>query len=198
MNIDLFDYHLPPERIAQYPAGKRDESRLLVVKRRENRTEHRRFFDIVDYIEAGDVLVVNDSKVVHARLIGRKASTGATVELFLVGRVDLSKDRGAGGESVSRDGEDARIFPIDDATRDLDGTADFEVLAKPAKRLKLGDVVRFGDGLEAEILLEKDDGGRVARFRWTGSFRERIEELGNIPLPPYIKRPADDEDVRRY
>ncbi|MDR1028183.1 MAG: tRNA preQ1(34) S-adenosylmethionine ribosyltransferase-isomerase QueA [Clostridiales Family XIII bacterium] len=206
MDINLFDYHLPPERVAQYPASKRDESRLLVVYRGDGRTEHRRFSDIVDCIRAGDVLVLNDSKVIHARLIGAKVSTGARVELFLV----EPRDRAVCGAGAAFGSDDVKsgCAPRDiprgidagtcSGTRDAEGTIDWEVLAKPAKRLKRGDVVTFGPGLDAEILEVNEDGGRVARFRWKGSFSECVERLGRMPLPPYIKRRADDEDNIRY
>ncbi|MDR1953391.1 MAG: tRNA preQ1(34) S-adenosylmethionine ribosyltransferase-isomerase QueA [Clostridiales Family XIII bacterium] len=190
MDINLFDYHLPEDRIAQYPARKRDESRLLVVHRSDGRVEHRRFFDIAEYIHAGDVLVLNNSKVIHARLIGTKISTGAVIELFLVGRID----RGEGDNTISRSG----IFPAADDLWDEAGQADWEVLAKPAKRLKNGDIVTFGKGLNAEMLGANEDGGRIVRFRWTGSFAEQIERLGRVPLPPYIKRQAIGEDKLRY
>ncbi|MDR2156160.1 MAG: tRNA preQ1(34) S-adenosylmethionine ribosyltransferase-isomerase QueA [Clostridiales Family XIII bacterium] len=217
MDIGSFDFHLPPERVAQYPAQKRDGSRLLVVRKSDGRAEHRHFFDLPDYIRSGDVLVLNNSKVIHARLIGVKASTGALVELFLIGRharAEGSAPQDAAALSgQTADGRTQRLSLQGDSARsgtadgrigdarvawDSVGTADIKVLARPAKRLKPGDIVTFGEGLDAEILNVNEDGSRLARFHWSGSFSERIERLGNIPLPPYIRREAERSDELRY
>jgi S-adenosylmethionine:tRNA ribosyltransferase-isomerase len=169
MDINLFHYDLPEELIAQRPAETRDGSRLLVYHRDTNKADHRRFSDIVDYINPGDLLVLNDSRVIHARLIGVKESTGATIELFLV-----------------------KSLPSPD------GEAVWEVLAKPAKRLKAGDQVRFSDDFRAVVIGQTDSGGRIVRFEFTGDFEEQIERLGRMPLPPYIRREADGADDERY
>ncbi|MDR2610724.1 MAG: S-adenosylmethionine:tRNA ribosyltransferase-isomerase, partial [Clostridiales Family XIII bacterium] len=190
MKIDLFDYELPQELIAQNPAEARDASRLLVVRRGRaeakagdipvmdragdgcgaGRTEHRRFSDLPDYLRAGDVLVINDSKVIKARLLGVKEETGARIEVFLV------RKRGQ-----------ANHF-----------TGDWEVLVRPAKRVRRGQRVKFAEGFSCEIVGETGDGGRVARFFFKGNFDENLERLGRMPLPPYIKREADAADDVRY
>jgi S-adenosylmethionine:tRNA ribosyltransferase-isomerase len=169
MDINLFNYTLPEELIAQRPAEYRDGSRLLVYHRDSKTTEHRMFSDIVDYIGRGDVLVLNDSRVIHARLIGVKESTGAVIELFLV---------------------KSRPSP--------DGDAVWETLAKPAKRLKEGDVVKFSDDFSAAVIGPTEGGGRIVRFCYSGEFEEQIERLGRMPLPPYIHREADSDDADRY
>jgi S-adenosylmethionine:tRNA ribosyltransferase-isomerase len=198
MKIDLFDYELPKELIAQMPAGARDASRLLVVRtegirgdgraeaeaggirglgeagtegiRGDGRTEHRHFSDLPEYLRAGDVLVINDSKVIKARLIGVKEETGARIEVFLV------RKRGQ-----------ANHF-----------TEDWEVLVRPAKRVRRGQRVKFADDFSCEINGETSGGGRVARFFFKGHFDENIERLGRMPLPPYIRRDADAADDERY
>jgi S-adenosylmethionine:tRNA ribosyltransferase-isomerase len=166
LNIELFDYNLPEGLIAQYPAEKRDGSRLFVVHRDRDEREHRRFFDILDYIRQGDLLVMNDSRVIHARLIGEKIATGGKVELFLL------RQQGDG--------------------------AVWEVLAKPAKRLHPGDVLRFSEDVTAEVLATMAEGSRLVRFRFEGEFSRRLDELGKMPLPPYIKRKAEALDDIRY
>ncbi|MDR0817528.1 MAG: tRNA preQ1(34) S-adenosylmethionine ribosyltransferase-isomerase QueA [Clostridiales Family XIII bacterium] len=169
MDIKLFDYTLPEELIAQRPAESRDGSKLLVYHRDTKATEHRLFSDIADYIRQGDVLVLNDSRVINARLIGVKESTGAAIELFLV---------------------KARPAPPGDAV--------WETLARPAKRLKEGDIVRFADDFSAVIIGPSEGGGRIVRFEYSGEFEAAIERLGRMPLPPYIKREADRDDAQRY
>ena len=193
MRIEEFDYDLPKSLIAQKPAGKRDSSRLLVVHRDKNedggwadiRIEHRHFFDILEYLHEGDVLVLNDSKVIPARLFGRKAvkdtggkgkpAEGAHVEFLLIKRV-------GGGDT-------------------------WEVMVRPGRRLKPGDDVIFSgpgsdleDGplLKAHIIDFGADGTRIVEFEYEGIFMERLEEIGSMPLPPYIERPSDDDDKDRY
>ncbi|MDO4870433.1 MAG: tRNA preQ1(34) S-adenosylmethionine ribosyltransferase-isomerase QueA [Bacillota bacterium] len=179
MRIDDFDYNLPEELIAQKPADRRDSSRLLVVHRQDGTVEHRHFYDILDYIRPGDCLVLNDSKVIPARLYGTKAAkmpgaAGAKVEFLLVKRID-------GDE--------------------------WETMVRPGKRLHPGDSVVFsGPGsdlpdqplLKAEITGYGPDGTRTARFEYDGIFMERLEEIGSMPLPPYIERPSEDADKDRY
>lgn len=190
MRIEDFDYTLPEELIAQKPADKRDASRLLVVHRDkmadgtwgDGNTEHRHFYDILEYLKAGDCLVLNDSKVIPARLFGRKAvkdakakTEGARAEFLLIKR--------AGGDDL------------------------WEVMVKPGRRLKPGDDVLFaGPGsdlpdsplLKAHILDYGQDGTRIVRFEYKGIFMERLEEIGSMPLPPYIERSSADEDKERY
>lgn len=165
MNINEFDYNLPQELIAQKPADKRDSSRLLVVHRDTGRLEHRHFYDILDYLTAGDCLVLNNSKVLPARLFGVKEGTGAKVEFLLIKRI-----RG-----------------------DI-----WETMVRPGKRLKPGDTVAFSPEFKATIVDYGQDGTRLAEFHYEGIFMERLEELGKMPLPPYIERESRPEDKDRY
>ncbi len=165
MNINEFDYHLPEELIAQKPADKRDFSRLLVVHRDTGEIEHKHFYDIIDYLEPGDCLVMNNSKVLPARLFGTKAETGAKVEFLLIKRLH------------------------DDV---------WETMVKPGKRLKPGDSVIFSEDFRAEILDYGEDGTRIVEFHYSGIFMERLEELGKMPLPPYIARESELSDKDRY
>ena len=209
MRIDDFDYELPEGLIAQKPADRRDSSRLLVVHRETGRIEHRHFYDILDYLRPGDCLVLNDSRVIPARLFGRKMKTGARVEFLLIRRSTV----GPGAASAGPDGADAAgaADPMP-ADRDGGGGADpageiWEVMVRPGRRLKPGDRVAFsgeesdlpgGAALQAEILDYGEDGTRIVRFTYEGIFMERLEEVGSMPLPPYIERPSEDEDRERY
>jgi len=158
MDIKEFDYHLPPESIAQYPADKRDQSRLMVLHR-ENRTiEHRFFFEIIDYFKPGDVLVLNDTKVIPARLIGKKQS-GGKVEVFLL-----------------KPQENGRV---DEST--------WHCLINCSKRPKLHSKIFFNQMLTAEILEEEEENFKV-KFNYKGNFERILEVIGLTPLPPYIKR----------
>ncbi len=167
MKISDFDYNLPEELIAQKPADRRDGSRLLVVHRDTGAVEHRHFYDILDYLEAGDCLILNNSKVLPARLYGRKEKTGAKVEFLLTKRIEGDR---------------------------------WETMVKPGKRLKPGDSVVFSQSplLRAEIEDFGPDGTRIVSFRYDGLFMERLEELGSMPLPPYIERASDTDDRERY
>lgn len=170
MHIDDFDYHLPPELIAQKPADKRDDSRLLVVHRQTGELEHRHFYNVLEYLKPGDCLVLNDSKVLPARLFGIKAETGAKVEFLLIKRLE----------------------------GDL-----WETMVKPGKRLKPGDVVDFSRegataAFKATVIDYGEEGTRHVRFEYEGIFLERLEELGSMPLPPYIERASQEEDRDRY
>lgn len=167
MHIDEFDYELPQELIAQRPADKRDESRLLVVHRESGTTEHRHFYDILDYLHSGDCLVLNNSKVLPARLYGIKEGTGAKVEFLLIRRIE--------GDV-------------------------WETMVRPGRRLKPKDSVIFCEKplLRAEICDYGKDGTRIVRFDYDGIFMERLEEIGSMPLPPYIEREGIAEDKERY
>ena len=155
MNINLFDFELPEELIAQKPSDKRDHSRLLAINKDTKKYEDRHFYDILDYLRPGDVLVRNNTKVIPARLIGTKEVTGAHCELLL-----LKQESGD----------------------------DWECLTKPAKSLKVGAKVSFGDGqLVGEIIEEREEGLRLVRFHYSGIFLEVLDSLGKMPLPPYIK-----------
>ena len=174
MKLSLFNYELPEELIAQYPAVDRNSSNLLIIDRSSGNTDDKQFSDLPQYLKAGDVLVLNNSRVIKARLIGVKQSTGAKIELFLVKRID-----------------------------ELEGDC-WEVLAKPAKRLHSGDIVEFGykddDSifLSALVLSKTDDGFVHVRFEYKGIFMEVLEKLGSVPLPPYIHREAEALDEIRY
>lgn len=165
MRINEFDYQLPEELIAQTPTEKRDASRLMVLNREKKTIEHRHFYDILDYFRPGDCLVLNNSKVLPARLFGTKAETGAKVEFLLIKR------------------NEGDIW---------------ESMVRPGKRLKPGDVVEFSDDFKAEILDYGEGGTRIVKFHYGGIFMERLEELGKMPLPPYIERESKSEDNERY
>lgn len=164
MRIDEFDYDLPKELIAQRPSEKRDVCRLMVLDRQRQTVDHRHFYDILEYLQPGDCLVLNNSKVLPARLFGVKEGTGAKIEFLLIKR--LEGDR-------------------------------WETMVKPGKRLKPGDSVSFGQDFRAEILDYGPDGTRIVEFHYDGIFMERLEELGKMPLPPYIEREStlDDKDM---
>ncbi|MDO4746432.1 MAG: tRNA preQ1(34) S-adenosylmethionine ribosyltransferase-isomerase QueA [Bacillota bacterium] len=167
MRIDEFDYNLPEELIAQKPADKRDSSRLLVVHRADNTIEHKHFYDIIDYLKKGDCLVLNNSKVLPARLFGIKEGTGAKIEFLLIKRLE--------GDT-------------------------WETMVKPGKRMKPGDSVVFCESplLKAKVKDYGPDGTRIVEFEYEGIFMERLEEVGSMPLPPYIERASEDDDKDRY
>ena len=182
MHIDLFDYELPNECIAQHPAGERDGSRLLVLDRKDGTYQDKYFRDIVEYLREGDLLVFNNSKVIKARLIGIKQETGARIEIFLLKRI----------LKQIADGDMREIW---------------ECIARPAKRLRIGDNVMFGDPdgihLVAVVKEKLEDGGMIVAFNFEKDFAEILDCLGRVPLPPYIHRDADndsfaEEDARRY
>lgn len=162
MNTADFDFHLPEELIAQTPLEKRDSSRLLIVDRETGQFSDQHFDNIIDQLEPGDALVMNNTRVLPARLYGTKPETGGHVELLL-----LKNTQG-----------------------------DFwEVLAKPAKRLRVGAHVSFGDGcLTATVTEELEHGGRIVRFDYQGIFLEVLESLGEMPLPPYIHEKLEDRE----
>ena len=162
MNTADFDFHLPEELIAQTPLEKRDASKLLIVNRETGEMQDKYFHSIIDMLEPGDALVMNDTRVLPARLYGQKEETGGHVELLLL-------------KNTNRD--------------------EWEVLAKPAKRLKVGTRVSFGDGrLSAVVTEELTHGGRIVRFEYQGIFLEVLESLGEMPLPPYIHEKLDDRE----
>ncbi len=170
MDIKLsdFDYNLPKELIAQYPAKKRDESRLLVLHKDTGIIEHRIFKDISRYLNPGDLLVLNNTKVLPARLIGRK-ETGGKVEALVLNA----------GEGLRVKGE-------------------YEVLLKPARGCNVGARVIFASGeLNAEIV-RIENGRRFLRFDCNGNLEKALDKLGEMPLPPYIKRDTTDSDRERY
>ena len=162
MKTDDFDYELPKELIAQTPLMKRDESRLLVLNKDTGEVEHKKFYDIIDYLNPGDALVINDTKVIPARIIGEKIDTGAVIELLLL--------------------------------KDLGDT--WECLAKPQKRLKIGTIISFGNGLlKAKVTEIKDEGITIVNLIYDGILMEILEQLGTMPLPPYIHEKLDNPDM---
>lgn len=162
MKLDLFDFDLPKELIAQHPLEKRDHSRLMVVDRKNDSVEHRHFFDIVDELDANDVLVMNNTKVIPARLIGIKDVTNALIEVLLLKEVK------------------PRVW---------------EALTKPAKRVKVGTKITFGDRLLIlECIEEKEEGIRIFNAYYDGIFLEILDKLGTMPLPPYITESLKDQN----
>ena len=174
MKLSAFDYDLPPEAIAQAPLPERDASRMMVLDKHDGRIEHRFFYDIVSFLDKGDVLVVNDSKVIPARLVGTKESGGA-VEILLLARRD---------------------DPPDDAA------AIWDVLLKPAKRVREGTVLSFGRMGQARVTRRLSDKKWRLAFSTSGSFEDFLRACGTAPLPPYIKRkgtaPGALNDLERY
>ena len=161
MTTNDFDYYLPEELIAQTPLEKRDSSRLLVLDKNTGDVEHKVFTDIIDYLNPGDTLVLNNTKVLPARLIGAKEDTGAVIEILLL-------------KNISGD--------------------DWECLVKPARRIKIGTIVSFGNGkLKAECTGEFDEGIRHFKLIYSGILMEILEELGTMPLPPYIHEKLEDQ-----
>ena len=191
MRIEDFDYDLPEELIAQTPMQQRDACRLMVLNRNEKTIEHRHFYDVLEYFREGDCLVLNDSRVIPARIYGIKEGTGAHIELLLIKRIEGDK---------------------------------WECMVRPGKRLHEGDTVILAgrtdtvpagaeepecgytlvNGIEnpfaAHILgiHDADNGTRLVEFEYDGIFMERLEEIGSMPLPPYITRPAEDADKEMY
>ena len=162
MNIDLFDFYLPEELIAQKPCEKRDHSRLLAINYGKKTYEDRNFFNIVEYLKPGDILVRNNTKVIPARLLGVKEKTGANCELLLL--------------------------------KQLDGD-NWECLTRPAKSLKVDARVDFGEGkLIAEVIEEKEEGIRIVKMHYQGIFLEVLDQLGKMPLPPYIAKQLCSND----
>lgn len=162
MKVDIFDFHLPEELIAQVPLTNRTDSRLMVLNKETGEIKHEVFKNITNYLRAGDCLVLNDTKVLPARLFGVKKDTGAKIEVLLL--------------------------------KQLEGDQ-WETLVKPAKRVKEGTEIQFGDGLLTAVCTgTADHGGRIFEFNYEGIFYEVLDKLGEMPLPPYIKEQLDDKD----
>lgn len=162
MKLEMFDFHLPEELIAQVPLEDREASRLMVLDKETGKLQHDVFSHITEYIKPGDCLVLNDTKVLPARLYGSKEETGAKVEVLL----------------LKQENDDV-----------------WETLVKPAKRIKVGSTIIFGDGkLSAVCTGVLEHGGRILEFKYEGIFYEILEKLGEMPLPPYIKEQLDDQD----
>ena len=162
MKTEDFNYDLPEELIAQTPLAKRDDSKLMVLNRKTGEIKHEIFHNIINYLNKGDVLVLNDTKVMPARIIGEKKDTGAIIELLLLKNI---------------------------------GNNRWEVLVKPAKRIKVGTTISFGNGaLEATCTKIGEEGIREVDFSYNGIFYEILDKLGSMPLPPYIKEKLQDKD----
>lgn len=161
MKTDDFDYNLPEKLIAQTPLKKRDLSRLFVLDKKTGNIEHKHFKDIIEYLGKGDVLVLNDTRVMPARIIGNKIDTNAVIELLML-------------KNIKGD--------------------EWEVLCKPAKRVKIGTIINFSDKLKAECINIGEEGIRTFKFIYDGIFYEILDELGEMPLPPYIHEKLKDKD----
>lgn len=162
MKLSDFNYELPEELIAQDPLEKRDNSRLMVLHRATGEIEHKHFYDIIDYLNPGDCLVVNNTKVIPARLMGVKEETGASIEVLLLKRKE---------EKV------------------------WETLVKPGKKARVGARISFGDGLlVGEVIDVVEEGNRLIRFEYEGIFEEILDQLGQMPLPPYITHQLQDKN----
>ncbi|HTG69175.1 MAG TPA: tRNA preQ1(34) S-adenosylmethionine ribosyltransferase-isomerase QueA [Candidatus Udaeobacter sp.] len=167
MNVEWFDFELPERLIAQTPLLDRTASRLLALNKQTGEVTHNKFTDLEQYLQSGDVLVLNDTRVIPARLTGMKSDTGAKIELLLL--------------------------------KQLEGDS-WEALGKPAKRLKVGTALSFGDDGEGNPLLravieqEGEMGGRTVRFIYDGIFQELLDRLGEMPLPPYIKERLEERE----
>ncbi len=166
MKLTAFKYELPDELIAQYPSKHRGDSRLMILNRGDQSVSHDKFSNIIDFLEEGDALVVNETKVFPARLIGFKEKTNAQVEVLLL--------------------------------RQLEDTM-WEVLVKPARKVRIGNRLVIADSIGCDVIDNTISGGRVVKFDDNGkNFFDLVEEVGNSPLPPYIKRPTEAIDKERY
>lgn len=166
MKLSNFKYDLPEELIAQYPPEKRDDSRLMVLNRTDESIAEDTFSNILDYFNPGDALIVNETKVFPARLIGVKEKTNAQVEVLLL--------------------------------RQLEETM-WEVLVKPARKVRIGNRLIIADKIGCDVIDNTVSGGRVVKFDYNGhNFFDLVEEIGNSPLPPYIKRETEPIDKERY
>jgi S-adenosylmethionine:tRNA ribosyltransferase-isomerase len=161
MKVSDFDFNLPKDLIAQHPSEKRDHSRLMVLDKEKKEITHKHFYDIVDLLDENDVLILNDTKVIPARLIGSKKETNATIEVLL----------------------------LEEQDKDV-----WEALTKPAKRVKLGTEIHFGDQLKMVCVGIKEDGLRDYKLIYDGILIEVLEKLGTMPLPPYITEYLKEQD----
>jgi S-adenosylmethionine:tRNA ribosyltransferase-isomerase len=162
MRLDEFDFDLPKELIAQHPLEERTASRLMTLNKRTGEIGHHTFADLIDFLSPGDALILNDTRVIPARLYGEKPDTGAKVEFLLL----------------------------------REQAADtWEVLVRPGKKVRPGMEISFGNGLlRAEVLDTTEEGGRIVRFSYEGIFYEILDQIGNMPLPPYITERLDDDE----
>jgi S-adenosylmethionine:tRNA ribosyltransferase-isomerase len=172
MNLSHFNFDLPKELLAEYPSEHRDEARLMVINRKDGSIEHKYFKDLIDYFDQDDVMVLNNTKVFPARLYGNKEKTGARIEVFLLRELN----------------EEQRLW---------------DVLVDPARKIRIGNKLYFGDddSLVAEVIDNTTSRGRTLRFLYDGSyteFRKKLRDLGETPLPKYIKREVEPDDEERY
>jgi S-adenosylmethionine:tRNA ribosyltransferase-isomerase len=172
MKLSNFNFDLPSELLAEYPSEHRDEARLMVLNRKEQTIEHRLFKDLIEYFDEGDVMMLNNTKVFPARMYGNKEKTGARIEVFLLRELNAEN----------------RLW---------------DVLVDPARKIRIGNKLFFGedDSLVAEVIDNTTSRGRTLRFLFDGSyeeFRAKLIELGQTPLPKYIKRDVEPEDEDRY
>lgn len=172
MKLSAFKFNLPKELLAEYPAKSRDEARLMVVDRKTKKITHKKFKDIINYFDDGDVMVMNDTKVFPARMYGNKEKTGAKIEVFLLRELNA----------------ESRLW---------------DVLVDPARKIRIGNKLYFGndDSLVAEVIDNTTSRGRTLRFLFDGpydEFRQTLYDLGETPLPKYIKRKVEDTDKERY
>jgi S-adenosylmethionine:tRNA ribosyltransferase-isomerase len=172
MKLSNFNFNLPKELLAEFPAENRDEARLMVIDRKTKTIEHKLFKDVLDYFDEGDVMVLNNTKVFPARLYGNKEKTGARIEVFLLRELNSEQ----------------RLW---------------DVLVDPARKIRIGNKLYFGDddSLVAEVIDNTTSRGRTLRFLYDGSyeeFRNKLNELGETPIPKYITRDVTPEDAERY
>lgn len=172
MKLSHFNFELPEELLAEYPSEHRDEARLMVLNRKEQTIEHKLFKDLIEYFDEDDVMILNNTKVFPARLFGNKEKTGARIEVFLLRELNSEQ----------------RLW---------------DVLVDPARKIRIGNKLYFGEdeSLVAEVIDNTTSRGRTLRFLYDGSyseFRNKLKELGETPLPKYIKREVEPEDEERY
>ena len=172
MKLSHFKFELPEDLLSEYPAEHRDESRLMVLNRKEKTIEHKQFKDLINYFDEGDLMILNNTKVFPARMYGEKEKTGARIEVFLLRELNA----------------ESRLW---------------DVLVDPARKIRIGNKLFFGEdeSLVAEVIDNTTSRGRTLRFLYDGSyeeFRKKLEELGETPLPKYIKREVNEDDEERY
>ncbi len=172
MKTSHFNFKLPEHLLAEYPSNHRDEARLMILDRKKETIEHKLFKDVIDYFDDGDVFILNNTKVFPARLYGNKEKTGARIEVFLLRELD----------------PEVRLW---------------DVLVDPARKIRIGNKLFFteDDSLVAEVVDNTTSRGRTLRFLFDGNyeeFRKKLKELGETPLPKYIKRSVEPEDAERY
>lgn len=172
MKLSMFKFNLPKELLAEHPSKNRDESKLMIVDRATGKITHKKFKDIINYFDDGDVMVLNDTKVFPARMYGNKEKTGAKIEVFLLRELNA----------------ESRLW---------------DVLVDPARKIRIGNKLYFGenDNVVAEVIDNTTSRGRTLRFLYDGpydEFRKALYDLGETPLPKYIKRPVEESDIERY